>query len=189
MSAGNLSTHLRKLEDANYVQLTKTYQRRTPVTYVCSHGPAGAPWRTTRSTAPAADPSKRPERPDRPDRPARRLKWRFLPAPCRRRGVTPVIALDGVSLDVPAGQLLGLLGPNGAGKSTVLQLLAGLRRPSSGAVELFGGDHATPPAAGDSGAPPGDGLPPTLRVHEVVDFVAGHFADPVPTAESWSSSA
>jgi len=34
MSAGNLSTHLRKLEDANYVQLTKTYQRRTPVTYV-----------------------------------------------------------------------------------------------------------------------------------------------------------
>ena len=56
----------------------------------------------------------------------------------RRYG--PVIALDCVSLDVPAGQLLGLLGPNGAGKSTVLQLLAGLRRPSSGAVELFGGD-------------------------------------------------
>jgi DNA-binding MarR family transcriptional regulator len=34
MSAGNLSTHLRKLEEANYVQLTKTHQRRTPVTYV-----------------------------------------------------------------------------------------------------------------------------------------------------------
>ena len=34
MSAGNLSTHLRKLEDADYVQLTKTHQRRTPVTYV-----------------------------------------------------------------------------------------------------------------------------------------------------------
>ena len=34
MSAGNLSTHLRKLEDAGYVQLTKTHQRRTPVTYV-----------------------------------------------------------------------------------------------------------------------------------------------------------
>lgn len=34
MSAGNLSTHLRKLEDANYVRITKTYQRRTPVTYV-----------------------------------------------------------------------------------------------------------------------------------------------------------
>ena len=34
MSAGNLSTHLRKLEDASYLQITKTYQRRTPVTYV-----------------------------------------------------------------------------------------------------------------------------------------------------------
>jgi len=34
MTAGNLSTHLRKLEDASYVQLTKTYQRRTPVTYI-----------------------------------------------------------------------------------------------------------------------------------------------------------
>ena len=34
MSAGNLSTHLRKLEDAGYVQITKTFQRRTPVTYV-----------------------------------------------------------------------------------------------------------------------------------------------------------
>jgi len=34
MTAGNLSTHLRKLEDANYVQITKTHQRRTPVTYV-----------------------------------------------------------------------------------------------------------------------------------------------------------
>jgi len=34
MSAGNLSTHLRKLEDAGYVEITKTHQRRTPVTYV-----------------------------------------------------------------------------------------------------------------------------------------------------------
>lgn len=34
MTAGNLSTHLRKLEDAGYVQPTKTHQRRTPVTYL-----------------------------------------------------------------------------------------------------------------------------------------------------------
>ncbi|MFB9904882.1 transcriptional regulator [Allokutzneria oryzae] len=34
MTAGNLSTHLRKLEDAAYVEITKTHQRRTPVTYV-----------------------------------------------------------------------------------------------------------------------------------------------------------
>jgi len=37
MSAGNLSTHLRKLEDAKYVQLTKAHQRRTPVTYPLAH--------------------------------------------------------------------------------------------------------------------------------------------------------
>jgi DNA-binding MarR family transcriptional regulator len=34
MTAGNLSTHLRKLEEANYVTITKTYRRRTPVTYL-----------------------------------------------------------------------------------------------------------------------------------------------------------
>jgi DNA-binding MarR family transcriptional regulator len=34
MTAGNLSTHLRKLEDAGYVQITKTHRLRTPVTYV-----------------------------------------------------------------------------------------------------------------------------------------------------------
>ena len=34
MTAGNLSTHLRKLEDAGYVEITKTHERRTPVTYV-----------------------------------------------------------------------------------------------------------------------------------------------------------
>ena len=34
MTAGNLSTHLRKLEDAGYVRVEKTHERRTPVTYV-----------------------------------------------------------------------------------------------------------------------------------------------------------
>lgn len=34
MTAGNLSTHLRKLEDAEYVQVTKTHEGRTPVTYL-----------------------------------------------------------------------------------------------------------------------------------------------------------
>ncbi len=34
MTAGNLSTHLRKLEDADYVEIAKTHERRTPVTYV-----------------------------------------------------------------------------------------------------------------------------------------------------------
>jgi len=96
----------------------------------------------------------------------------------------PVTALDGVSLDVPSGQLLGLLGPNGAGKTTLLQLLAGLRRPTSGTVELFGGDPRDAVNRRRLGTTPQEtGLPGTLRVHEVVQFVGGHFADPVPTGE------
>ncbi|MEJ5947019.1 ABC transporter ATP-binding protein [Pseudokineococcus basanitobsidens] len=106
----------------------------------------------------------------------------------RTRGVGrrygEVVALDDVSLDVPAGQLLGLLGPNGAGKSTLLQLLCGLRRPTSGSVELFGRAPWEPGARSRLGTTPQEtGLPPTLRVGEVVDVVAGHFTDPVPAGE------
>ncbi|WP_028694300.1 ABC transporter ATP-binding protein [Pseudomonas cremoricolorata] len=46
--------------------------------------------------------------------------------------------LEGIDLQVLAGETLGIVGPNGSGKSTLLKLLAGLRAPSSGAVQLFG---------------------------------------------------
>ena len=47
MTAGNLSVHLRKLEDAGYVEVTKTHQGRTPATLVASPGAAGSRSRTT----------------------------------------------------------------------------------------------------------------------------------------------
>lgn len=50
------------------------------------------------------------------------------------------LALDGVSFDVPQGQIFGLLGPNGAGKSTLINTLAGLVTKSSGQVEIWGHD-------------------------------------------------
>ncbi|MEP9358870.1 ABC transporter ATP-binding protein [Sphingomonas sp. KR3-1] len=49
-------------------------------------------------------------------------------------------ALDGVSFEVPRGQIFGLLGPNGAGKSTLINILAGLVNKTSGAVSIWGFD-------------------------------------------------
>ncbi|HWQ15944.1 MAG TPA: ABC transporter ATP-binding protein [Roseiflexaceae bacterium] len=49
-------------------------------------------------------------------------------------------ANDGLTFDIRAGEIFGLLGPNGAGKSTLVNQLAGLLRPTSGAVRLFGQD-------------------------------------------------
>jgi len=95
-----------------------------------------------------------------------------------------VVALDNVDLDVPAGSMIGLLGPNGAGKSTLLNLLVGLRRPTSGSVELFGGPPLDASRRQGLGMTPQQtGLPQTLRVSEVVGFVAAHYPDPMPVDE------
>ena len=50
----------------------------------------------------------------------------------------PVIALNGLNLEVPKGSLYGLLGPNGAGKSTALRIICTLLSPDSGHVEVGG---------------------------------------------------
>lgn len=52
------------------------------------------------------------------------------------------IALDAVTLDLPAGCAIGLIGPDGVGKSSVLSLIAGSRRIQSGTVQVLGGDMA-----------------------------------------------
>jgi branched-chain amino acid transport system ATP-binding protein len=56
------------------------------------------------------------------------------------------VAVDGVSLAVRAGEIMGLIGPNGAGKSTLFDILAGDRRPSQGRVLLNGEPVETSPA-------------------------------------------
>jgi ABC-2 type transport system ATP-binding protein len=54
-----------------------------------------------------------------------------------------VKALDGISLDVPAGIIFGFLGPNGAGKTTTIRSLLGLLEPASGSVLVSGYDTRT----------------------------------------------
>ncbi len=49
-------------------------------------------------------------------------------------------ALDAVTVDIPAGRMVGLIGPDGVGKSSLLGLVAGAKKLQSGQVEVLGGD-------------------------------------------------
>lgn len=52
-------------------------------------------------------------------------------------------AVDGLSLQVAAGEIFGLLGPNGAGKSSTVMMLCGLLQPDGGTIVVFGKKSAT----------------------------------------------
>ena len=91
-------------------------------------------------------------------------------------------ALDAVSLDLPAGCMVGLIGPDGVGKSSLLALIAGARQIQQGQVEVLGGDMAD--AGFRRAACPriaympqglGKNLYPTLSVFENTDFFARLF--------------
>lgn len=65
------------------------------------------------------------------------LWLRFL---LRSAVTSPVTALDGISLELPGGQVCAVVGPNGAGKSTLFRILTGLTTPTSGTVSVCGID-------------------------------------------------
>ena len=57
------------------------------------------------------------------------------------------LAVDRLSLEIQAGQIVGFLGPNGAGKSTTLKMLTGMLRPTGGTAVIAGHDLLTDPLA------------------------------------------
>lgn len=61
-----------------------------------------------------------------------------------RSGQAPVLALDNIDLRVPQGQFVAFIGPSGCGKTTLLNIIAGLVRPTDGSVRIDGSDVAGP---------------------------------------------
>jgi len=59
-----------------------------------------------------------------------------------RRDAEELTVLDGIDLQVPAGEFVALMGPSGSGKTTLLNLIAGIDRPTSGQVIVAGTDVA-----------------------------------------------
>ncbi len=87
------------------------------------------------------------------------------------------LALDDVSIYVPAGCMVGLIGPDGVGKSSLLSLISGARAIQTGSIEVLGGDMASAAHREEVGPriaymPQGLGknLYQTLSVYENVDF-------------------
>lgn len=62
-----------------------------------------------------------------------------------------ILAVDGVSLEVGQGEILAILGANGAGKTSLIEAAVGLRQPSSGSVNTWGGDPTSAPSRGRTG--------------------------------------
>ena len=97
----------------------------------------------------------------------------------KRYGAT--VAVDGISLSVQAGEILGIVGPNGAGKTTTVECLEGLRRPDGGEVRVLGLDPRR------QGAQLRQrigvqlqqaALPDRLKVWEALDLYAAFYRDP-----------
>lgn len=85
-------------------------------------------------------------------------------------------AVDNLDLTVRSGELYALLGPNGAGKTTTLRMVAGLLKPDSGSISVFGVDALADPMAAKqviAWAPDEPMLYDRLTPLEYLEFVAG----------------
>ncbi|MPQ98586.1 ATP-binding cassette domain-containing protein [Modestobacter sp. I12A-02628] len=94
--------------------------------------------------------------------------------------------LDGVDLEVRAGECFALLGPNGAGKTTAIEVLEGVRSRDAGEVTVLGEDPATAGRAWRARigvVSQGEAAGPALTVQETLDHFAAYHATPRSTAD------
>jgi ABC-2 type transport system ATP-binding protein len=94
-------------------------------------------------------------------------------------------AVDGLNLEIAAGELYGLLGANGAGKTTTLRMVTGLLKPDAGSVEIFGIDALRDPRAAKrlvAWLPDEPMLYDKLTPVEYLEFVAGLWQMPAARA-------
>ena len=95
-------------------------------------------------------------------------------------------AVDGVSLEVSPGEIFGIIGPNGAGKTTFMECLEGLRRPTSGTIDVLGEDPSRPSTRWrerigvqlQTAA-----LPPKITVNEAMALFASMYSNPADPAQ------
>ena len=94
-----------------------------------------------------------------------------------------VVALDGLDLNVRAGEVLAVLGPNGAGKTTAIALLLGSLPVQGGEVRVFGCEPGAAAVRFRRGAMlQASGVPITLTVSEHLELFSSYYPSPLPVA-------
>lgn len=96
------------------------------------------------------------------------------------------IAVKGIDLVVPRGELFGFLGPNGAGKTTTLRMMAGILKPSSGTITVAGVDMLADPISAKAKLgfiPDRPFIYEKLTGLEFLRFVAGLYSQEGPAVE------
>jgi ABC-2 type transport system ATP-binding protein len=99
-----------------------------------------------------------------------------------RKTYGTTVAVDGVSFEVPEGEIFGMVGPNGAGKTTTIECLEGLRRPDRGTVRVLGVDpqHDSRVLRLRAGMQlQQSNLPDRMKVWEALDLYASFYPRPV----------
>jgi len=96
-----------------------------------------------------------------------------------------LLAIDDVSLAIGTGEVVAMLGPNGAGKTTSINLMLGLRSPTSGTARLFGMDPRDLRARSRVGVMLQEsGVPGMLRVDEIVRLFCSYYPHPLPPSQA-----